>query len=233
MKKYSRLRWVLAVVFVVFGFNVMGMGSAIQAFNRNQRMAPYVQRGLGEKIAELEKQYSEKGLKEGVSQVDFETKLGKIKKYLSELGKGSAFGIWGSWSEKIVILLSIIVSALFFVNALLIIKHSAIFDLSMSFLLSGVIAFVIALCGYFLVEMFFVSQTISEVTKLTSMLQAGVNVEEFDRRLFLMRVICSPYVILPPVFILLLFLGVPSGLYVWLKKREKNNNQDAQKAGLE
>lgn len=119
-----------------------------------------------------------------------------------------------------------IISALFFVNTILIIKHSALFDASMFFSMCTVFAFVVALCVYILVEIFFVSQTISEVVKLVSMLQGGGNIQEFDRGLFLRRILFSPFVILPPGFILLLFLGVPSGLYTWLKKREENNNDD-------
>jgi hypothetical protein len=218
MEKYSKIRLALAVVFLFLSFNSVLIGITLNG--KNQKLAPFVQRGLEARIAELEKDYAARGLRENVNKGDFDKGLSELKKNLVSIEQGEVFGILGLWLERIAVFLCFLMAVTFLINIILVLRRSPLFDACIKFSVFPVMAFAVFFYWAFLNQMAQTFQILEHIGKVAGMLQGAGNVQIINKYLMMRSVMFSPVVFIISAFFLLLYLGLPLGLYMWLKTRE-------------
>ncbi len=220
MNKYSKIRFALAVVFLFFSFRIVDIGVLVK--ETNHRVIPYIKRGLQGRIADFEKDYSEKGLKENVKKENFDKGLSELKDNLVRLENGEVFGAVGNWIEKILVFLSFFISILFFLNAVLILRRIPSFEIFIKFSYPLVVLWVIFLFFGMFNPMSYVVQGGKIAARIAFMLKGAEKFYSYDKFSMLRLIMLDPRNILFLSYILFVFAGIPFGLYKWIKKREES-----------
>ena len=219
MHRYSKLRFVLALVLCFLGFQFFKIGFSFKG--SNSALLPYIQRGVDQKLSDLEAEYQMKGLKEGVDAEDFERELGALKTDMEHFKKGVLHGK-NYLVEIAVVMLGYLLCFLFLVNAYLVLRKSVHFDRVMKTALYAVWVFWGSFYAYIIVQVSFIFSSTERIMRLVTMIADVEDAPAVRPGRMLRESLTSPEAILFTAAFLLFFWGIPLLLYAWLKNRERS-----------
>ncbi|MBM3248037.1 MAG: hypothetical protein FJZ10_01230 [Candidatus Omnitrophica bacterium] len=218
MNRYSKLRFVLALILCLWGFQFFKIGFSL--IGLNSTLLPYIQRGMDQRMSQLEIEYKKNGLKDGVREEDFEREFGVLKTDMDNFKEGVAQGK-NYFLEAAVVILCYLLCFLFWINTYLVLRKSTHFEKLMKTALFTVWGFVGSFYVYMLNQISFVFSSTERIMRLVEMLAGSKEMPVVESGRMLKNFLVSPEGILFPVLFLLFFWGIPFAVYVWLKKRER------------
>jgi hypothetical protein len=218
MAKYSKLRYVLAVVVLFWGLSIVGLGFSMTGWN--QQMMPYVTRGLNARIVILEKDYVQQGLNESASKEEFEKGLTELKTVLGRVEKGEVFGAWGMFLEKLSLFLCFLAGILFLLNVYFLLRRHMFLDICMKLSMAAALAFFISYGYWCFIQWSFTLQVVEDAIGLQLMLK-NTQVHAIEAGSILRSTFSSRSVMYGLGLIFSLYCGLPFSLYMLIKMREK------------